>query len=565
MRRVLLLAALGSLTGCGPRPGTPAATLAAYERAIASGRIDAAYALMSADYRRTHDRAAFSARFRRATSSAASIARPRPHHPHRDVALPGDPRAVLSSRSSSKTARGASPAIRSTSTRKPRPKRRCARFSARSSTTAIRRRCASCPRAIARSSPPRQCARAGRAKNAPSSPPSSPRCAPTSAIRSSLGRRRGAPAAWRAQGGAPAPRGRRVEGREPRVIEVDRRRRPPSPASWTAPSAARWSCAPTAFPTVRDPFAPRPRRSSRAAFASSRPICAATRRRRRRATAATTPPRSAPICARSPPTSRRSRVRLIGHDWGAIAAYAATALAPAALLAPVHAGGAAPARLRRSLSCPAPASQELVHGPVPAARDRRASPRRGRLRARREAVARLVARLSLRRRASSPRSSAPSPRPSTSTRCSATIARSSRRRRSSARAAGSCFAARSVPALYLHGEGRRLHRRRAAQRTRSRLLVGRAGPPHPCAGTSCTRRRPAEVNRLLLGFPRLRTKTRTALAKRCSAPHLQARGITRLRSSAGPIPDTFAPGRKSHPAARPTLAVHVCLQGFHCV
>jgi hypothetical protein len=54
MRRAVLVLFLGAC-----RPGAPEATLDAYTRAVQAHRIDDAYALMSAEYRRTHDRAAF--------------------------------------------------------------------------------------------------------------------------------------------------------------------------------------------------------------------------------------------------------------------------------------------------------------------------------------------------------------------------------------------------------------------------------------------------------------------------------------------------------------------------
>lgn len=54
MRRAILLLLLA---GC--HPSGPESTLDAYARAVQANRIDEAYALMSADYRRSHDRAAF--------------------------------------------------------------------------------------------------------------------------------------------------------------------------------------------------------------------------------------------------------------------------------------------------------------------------------------------------------------------------------------------------------------------------------------------------------------------------------------------------------------------------
>jgi hypothetical protein len=54
MRRALVLLLLGAC-----RTGAPEATLDAYARAVQAHRFDDAYAMMSAEYRRTHDRAAF--------------------------------------------------------------------------------------------------------------------------------------------------------------------------------------------------------------------------------------------------------------------------------------------------------------------------------------------------------------------------------------------------------------------------------------------------------------------------------------------------------------------------
>jgi hypothetical protein len=52
--------ALAGAAGCPPpRAPGPAETVRAYADAVAAGRVDAAYGLMSDDYRRAHDRAAF--------------------------------------------------------------------------------------------------------------------------------------------------------------------------------------------------------------------------------------------------------------------------------------------------------------------------------------------------------------------------------------------------------------------------------------------------------------------------------------------------------------------------
>ena len=58
--RALSLALVIIATGCAPHaaPG-PAETLRAFADAVRAGRTDEAYALMSADYRKTHDRDAF--------------------------------------------------------------------------------------------------------------------------------------------------------------------------------------------------------------------------------------------------------------------------------------------------------------------------------------------------------------------------------------------------------------------------------------------------------------------------------------------------------------------------
>lgn len=59
MRAVLgLVVTLAACRGGGPRGG-PGATLDAYLSAVQTHRLDQAYALLSSDYRRTHDRAAF--------------------------------------------------------------------------------------------------------------------------------------------------------------------------------------------------------------------------------------------------------------------------------------------------------------------------------------------------------------------------------------------------------------------------------------------------------------------------------------------------------------------------
>jgi hypothetical protein len=59
--RLLLLAALLAATGCprgGAAPG-PESALRAYREAVARGTLDQAYALLSSEYKRTHDRAAW--------------------------------------------------------------------------------------------------------------------------------------------------------------------------------------------------------------------------------------------------------------------------------------------------------------------------------------------------------------------------------------------------------------------------------------------------------------------------------------------------------------------------
>jgi len=53
-----LLFALCCAAGCHPSPG-PDATLSAYLAAVAAGRLDEAYGLLSAEYRHGHDRASF--------------------------------------------------------------------------------------------------------------------------------------------------------------------------------------------------------------------------------------------------------------------------------------------------------------------------------------------------------------------------------------------------------------------------------------------------------------------------------------------------------------------------
>lgn len=58
--RALPLVVAVAVAGCAHRPPEgPQATLRAFAAAVQAGRVDDAYALMSADYRRTHDRDAF--------------------------------------------------------------------------------------------------------------------------------------------------------------------------------------------------------------------------------------------------------------------------------------------------------------------------------------------------------------------------------------------------------------------------------------------------------------------------------------------------------------------------
>jgi hypothetical protein len=60
VRALFPVAAVLALTGCGHRPPAgPGETVHAFAAAVAAGRIDDAYALMSADYKRSHDRDAF--------------------------------------------------------------------------------------------------------------------------------------------------------------------------------------------------------------------------------------------------------------------------------------------------------------------------------------------------------------------------------------------------------------------------------------------------------------------------------------------------------------------------
>ena len=62
-----------AVVGCAPRaPAGPTETLRAFADAVRAGRTADAYALMSADYRKTHDRDAFARSFDPATKRAAS-------------------------------------------------------------------------------------------------------------------------------------------------------------------------------------------------------------------------------------------------------------------------------------------------------------------------------------------------------------------------------------------------------------------------------------------------------------------------------------------------------------
>src|SRR5690606_39968041 len=61
MHRLVLAALLSVAAGCPSRaagPG-PESTLRAYREAVARGRLDQAYALLSSEYKKTHDRAAW--------------------------------------------------------------------------------------------------------------------------------------------------------------------------------------------------------------------------------------------------------------------------------------------------------------------------------------------------------------------------------------------------------------------------------------------------------------------------------------------------------------------------
>jgi hypothetical protein len=59
-RRLAPLALACALAGCPLTPSVgPEATLDAYLRAVSAGRLDEAYGLMSSDYKKSHDRAAF--------------------------------------------------------------------------------------------------------------------------------------------------------------------------------------------------------------------------------------------------------------------------------------------------------------------------------------------------------------------------------------------------------------------------------------------------------------------------------------------------------------------------
>jgi hypothetical protein len=69
---VALLTAVVALAGCpAPKGAAPEETLAAYLRALEGNRLDEAYGLMSADYRKTHDRAAFERALQKADRKAA--------------------------------------------------------------------------------------------------------------------------------------------------------------------------------------------------------------------------------------------------------------------------------------------------------------------------------------------------------------------------------------------------------------------------------------------------------------------------------------------------------------
>lgn len=72
MRPLAFLALVTALTACRAGDPRPEPVLAAYLGAIAAGRLDDAYALLSSEYKRTHDRAAFERSLTLADRQAAS-------------------------------------------------------------------------------------------------------------------------------------------------------------------------------------------------------------------------------------------------------------------------------------------------------------------------------------------------------------------------------------------------------------------------------------------------------------------------------------------------------------
>ena len=84
------------LAGCAHRPPSgPAATVRAFAAAVRAGRIDDAYALMSADYRRTHDRETFQKSLGPEAERAAAHLSGRPLEVHAEVELADGERLSL--------------------------------------------------------------------------------------------------------------------------------------------------------------------------------------------------------------------------------------------------------------------------------------------------------------------------------------------------------------------------------------------------------------------------------------------------------------------------------------
>ena len=348
-------------------PAGPVETLRAFADAVRAGRTDDAYALMSADYQKTHDRDAFE---RSLEPGRSARRRPAAQGARRAARRGRAPRRRAAARWCRRPTAGASRAIRSTSTRSARPTRRCARSCAPSSASARTWCCASSRSATAPPSPSTTCSERWEGDGAAELKAQLAGGARAPRRADGARRRRGAPPRRRAQAGQAGARRRRCGGSRrsstPSSAVASTPAAPPSPVWSTA--KGRSCSARTASPTARARSATRCRRWSRRLSRGRAVRCAATRRRRWRATAATTSAAlGGDLVALARHFSPGAPARLVGHDWGAVAAYAAVALAPGAFS---HLVTIAVPHLRvagRALRHAGAAAPQLVHGLLPAA------------------------------------------------------------------------------------------------------------------------------------------------------------------------------------------------------